>query len=225
MFSVKYKIIITVAAVAVLLTLALLSPLFSVREVVITGVDTLSEQFVREALTLEGEVNLFSFNTSKAAAELKKNHFVDQVRIKKDYMGQTLSIDITERVLSCYVEMMSGQYLYLDREGRVLRSETFYTDKLPFVEGLKFSGFTVGRPLSVENPETLSTAITLAQVISEYDKLAEELVKIDMSSADCARLVLRNVEVELGGLKDIDEKIRALEAILENLPDKNMKGT
>ncbi|MDR1531080.1 MAG: hypothetical protein LBS62_02640, partial [Clostridiales bacterium] len=86
------------------------------------------------------------------------------------------------------------------------------------MEGLKFSGFTVGRLLSVENPETLSTAITLAQVISEYDKLAEELVKIGMSSADCARLVLRNVEVELGGLKDIDEKIRALEAILENLP-------
>jgi cell division septal protein FtsQ len=212
-----------VAALALLAGAALASPLLDAKDIVIEGTRRVPEAYVRDTLGLNRPVNLFSFSAGGAAKALANNQYIKTVTVQKNFLAKTLTLHIAERELSCYVEMVSGRYLYLDDEGRVLQVETFYTEKLPFVVGLNFSGFTLGQPLAVENPEGLAAAVTLSRITRSYG-MGEERMRIDVS-ADTPRLLVRNVDVDLGSLKDIDEKIQALLVILENLPDKNMKGT
>ncbi len=89
-------------------------------------------------------------------------------------------ISLTERKVRAYVPYM-GSYLYIDEEGRVLDVQNVYTEGLPLVKGLVFSGFQRGEVLQVENQESLQVMLQISQMIQKYN-LTEFAVEVDVSN-------------------------------------------
>ena len=98
-----------------------------------------------------------------------------------------------------------------------------YKTNLPIVEGLEFDSFKIGDTLDVDNEESFEVIVTIAQLITKYNIL-EDIVRIDVKDPKNIKASMKNVEVLLGDLKDCDEKIRTMVAVMEQIND-NDRGT
>ena len=77
--------------------------------------------------------------------------------------------------------------------------------------------------MDVDNEESFEVIVTIAQLITKYNIL-EDIVRIDVKDPKNIKASMKNVEVLLGDLKDCDEKIRTMVAVMEQIND-NDRGT
>lgn len=107
--------VLVVAVVASLVLTAWFSPLLSVREVRITGIDRIELTEVEQVL---GEVDgtpLLRMDTTAAANRIAVMPRVARVRVRTDYPS-TLRVEIVERVPVAFVDREDGPHL-LDSDG------------------------------------------------------------------------------------------------------------
>lgn len=218
-----FKIASALVVILFCLVLLLASGLFTVKSVNVSGLVHLQEAYILETAGLNKPVNIFAFSPGQAKKALFKNPYVKTAEIKKNVFSQTVNIKVKERTVSGYVEHASGSYIYIDEEGRVLEVADQFAEKLPVVTGLTYTGFTVGQPLSVPNETSFKTLVTLVHLFNKYEMEAS-VIKISLQDENNTHLYINNIDVEIGDLRDVDEKIRMVKVILETLEDKNVKG-
>ncbi len=197
------------------------SQTFFIKQVEIIGNNRLTAGFIKETTGLHVPVNIFSFHQGRAKKNLLKNTYIESVSITKK-LPDTVTINITERHLSGYIEYLKGTFLYLDDKGRVLEVASYYTEKLPVVVGLKFDEVTVGKQLEVENKNAFQTVMTLSLLFNKYS-LENDVIRVDVSDSSDIHIFIYNIDVYFGSISDADAKIRYLIAILEKLPDAQTK--
>ncbi len=218
-----FNIAITSFFIVFIFVLILLSPLMQIIDVTITGNKKLENSYILELSGLNDNKNIFIFSEVAAKKKLLKNPYVETVKIKKHYLQKTVDIIINERVLSGYVEYTPGNYLYIDENGYILEVAQSFTERLPIVVGLGLKPFTVGQILDVSNPDSFETLVTVSHLINKYD-LETDVVKVSLHDENNTHLYVNNIDVELGDIRDADEKIRTLKVILQTLEDKEIKG-
>ncbi len=210
----------------VLLTVMLImfSPLFYITQVDIVGNESMTEGAIRNKLNLNTPMNIFVFNEGKSEELLKENKYIETVRFTKLYPGK-LRIAIQERRLCGYVQYMQDTYLYIDENGRVLEISPTRNKKLPIIVGLEFDSFSVGEILNTKNQTSFKALVSINSLLRKYDPNGELVSRIDISNNRDIHLYAYNVDIMLGDIKDVEEKIRAMIEILNNLPDINQAGT
>lgn len=189
-------------------------PLFNISEIEVKGIESLTEEQVIDICSLNESQNLFAFNTFKAANELKKNNYVEDVSFDKK-LPHTLVINITERKVRGYIPYMNS-YLYIDEDGRVLDSRPEMTKQLPIVVGLRFNGFTMGELLETDNPDAYKAVEELSKLFSKYD-LLDAVIQVDVSDEDNIHLYVDKVDVLFGDFEDANNKMGTLSEILKQL--------
>lgn len=199
----------------------LFSPLFSIKNINITEMEKYTESEMCEKLNLNKGENIFSFVLSNHKKTLKNDQYIEDIDIRM-VLPDTIEIKVSERKVRGYVPFM-GSYLYIDEYGRVLDVQDSYKTNLPIVEGLEFDSFKIGDTLDVDNEESFEVIVTIAQLITKYNIL-EDIVRIDVKDPKNIKASMKNVEVLLGDLKDCDEKIRTMVAVMEQIND-NDRGT
>ena len=200
-----------VAAVAVLL----LSPVFNIREVDVLGNSLVTKASINSKLALGEETNIFSLTLKEVRALLSTDPYIKNVVVEKHFPDK-ITLRITERKPCSFVEDKSmGVFLVVDAEGMVLDARTFTDDSLPLLTNLDFSAFKVGTVLEISEPDLFSTVTALSQTLEAYE--IQNLVKISMPTTKDIHLFIRNIDCAIGGLDDIDEKIRLLKAIIETM--------
>ncbi len=217
----SYSIFFAVAFIALVLILLLISPVFNVAKVTITGNSVLSEEYIKEKMGINNSINFFTYNTGKAKKRLLESspycHYVEKITIKRIFPDK-LQINIEERRLSGFVEYLGTNYLYIDDNGRVLEIASFFDKKLPVVVGLKFSEFTLGKKLKVENEGSFDIVVTLAQLFNKYE-MQDDIIKVDVTKEDDIHLFINKIDVLFGDSIDADEKIRTIKVIMEKYKD------
>ncbi len=197
----------------------------------IYGNKLLSEQYIKQTASTNNSTNIFAFNRGTAKKNLLKNNYVDGIEIKKDYFAKKITLTIHERILSGYIEHSSGSFVYIDENGRVLEVNSYYTEKLPIVVGLKLSEITVGEVLNVSNTVCFGSLVVLARLFNKYG-LESDVIKVDVSDENNIHLFINNINIEFGDIKDADQKIRTIieivkklkEEIFQSLGDENIGG-
>ncbi len=189
-------------------------PFFNISEIEVNGIESLTQEQVISICSLDESRNLIAFNTFKAANELKKNNYVEDVSFDKQ-LPQKLVINITEHKVRGYIPYMNS-YLYIDEDGRVLDSRPEMTKQLPIVVGLQFDGFTMGELLNTDNPDAYKAVEELSKLFSKYD-LLDAVIQVDVSDVENIHLHVDKVDVLFGDFDDANGKMGTLSEILKQL--------
>jgi cell division protein FtsQ len=203
-----------------------LSPIFRVSDIEITGNERLSADYVIESSGLDKPVNIFLYSTRRAKQELLKNLFLEDASIAKIYPDK-LQIVVQERHPIGYAKLQ-GNYLCLDEEGMVLSVSQEPDKLLPVITGLEFDAYALGEPISAASSEAFDIMVFLANLLEKHGLMDDEGVRgVDVGDISDIHLYIYNIDVAIGRADNADEKIRTMKAIVKDeLPDaKNVKGT
>ena len=220
----KGKSLMYIALFAVILALIIISPIFSVTEVEISGNNRLTNREIIEIIEFDLGKNIFSLSQRNARDKLLKNPYIQDVNIRKDFLNRKIEIVLTERIVRGYVEYSSNEFLYIDREGRILEIRSSFTKRLPVIVGLRLNeGFVLGELLNVENPSAFNIMITLTALFEKYD-IDQDVVRVVLSNEDDINFFYHRINVKLGSNDDLDMKLRTLERILPTLEEHKYIG-
>jgi len=217
----KQRVLIIVCASAALLLLLLPAlPVFTVRSVTVTGITALSRDDIIKTAGLDKNPSFFFVSASRIEKKLQNNPYVASAYVVKVLPG-AVSIHIDERKAYGYVQD-TGNYIYIDKDGRVLEVSDGYTERLPVIVGLKYKSYAKGEILEVERPSAFNTVVLLANLFKAYG-LEHEVIKVDVRNESDIRLYVSDIEVKMGSVSEANDKIRYLKEILPRVEGK--KGT
>lgn len=210
----KFENLLIILAVCFIILLVLLSPLFKVKEIEVSGNDKYSKEEICQKIGAATDINIFSFDYNNAKRILEKDAYIKSYSINS-VLPDKINIEIVERKIRGYVPYM-GAYLYIDEDGRVLESQKYYKEKLPIVVGLKFEEFKFGELLPVENIEELDIVVSLTKLMIKYD-LLNNVIKVDVSNLNEIHLYINKVNVLFGNMTDADIKVSLLTEIIKEI--------
>jgi len=212
----RFLLVTMLCTTIFVLLIFLFSPYFSINEVYIHGNSRISQDEIRSRLEVSEGSHLLLFNTRAASRRVLENTYIDKVEFERILPGR-LRVTITERRLTAFVEH-TGSFLFLDDNGRVLDVRDYITDSLPMLEGLQFTRFHIGEILEVPEPAAFSVIVQYAQLLNHHN-LIDNVSHINVSDAANIRINIMNIEFNVGGISDADEKIRTIDAILQSKPN------
>jgi len=220
-FMRKRRVLVVICAfVALLCLLAMTLPVFTVKPVTVTGVAALSNTDVIKAAGLDKKTNFFTVSVSGIKKNLLGNPYVDSAEVTKVFPNNVL-IHIDERKVYGYV-WDTGNFIYIDKDGRVLEVSDSFTERLPVIIGLKYKSYSKGEVLEVDAPSAFNTVVLLANLFKAYE-LEHNIITVDIKNEDDIRLYVSDIEVKMGSVSEVYDKIRYLKEILPLI--ENEKGT
>lgn len=206
----------TLFAVLFLVILAALvaierSPLVALAEVRVVGTERLTADEVREAAGLELGTSTLRLGLSAAEQQVTDLPLVASADAQR-VDPLTVQIEVEERQPSL-VAIGEGTSVLVDREGIVLVEEQL--DGLPVIE---LSTAPPAAGSGVGDDDALANAHAVWRGLS--GPLRAEVVRYLAPDVDGLTLVLdQGIEVRFGSAERIDEKVRALGAILVDVGD------
>ena len=214
------KLFVVLSVFVIIWAVFFKSPYFSIKEIQVNGLDNLTEEQVVNMLSVKNGENIFSFSTSKCEKQIKKSHYVENVKVSRDLPSKVV-VNLNEYKLRGYVPYM-GSYLFINENGLILDIQKNITKQCPVVEGLNFDSFTVGEILAVDNPSAFDTMVELSKLFDKY-KLLQDVIRVDITNLNDIHFYVNKVDVEFGSMDNANRKILMLNEVLKQL-DSNYAG-
>lgn len=188
-------------------------PIFQVAEIAVEGTTALTADKVISLSGIQVGDNFFYLNTWKAKKDLKQNPFVEDVKIRRA-LPNKVTIVITERKSVGYIVTTDG-YIQVGEDGRLLAiQQTLSNYNLPVISGIDLSELpAIGG--FIEN-EKLKQALEILQNCDQ--SLLDNIAELNVGQ-EYYILAYTNqkLEVRLGGLDNIEQRLQDLNGILTNV--------
>ena len=218
------RIILTallVAAFVAALGAVLIWKVFVVKDVSVKGNEIYTDKQIEDWVLDEK----YSWNSLYVYFENKLNKteeipFVDslQIRLKSP---QKLEITVVEKGILGYLYIPSlGKNAYFDKDGFVVELSSQVIDGVTKINGLSVESEELYKKLSIgDNSKLLRTLLNVTQLLKKYDRVPEMIYIKDGN----VYLIYGQIQVNLGGGTDLNEKILRMDQILPQLD--GMSGT
>lgn len=188
-------------------------PFFQVAEIEVEGSASLPDDKVVALSGIQPGDNMFYLNTWSAKHDLKQNPFVEGVTIQRT-MPDKVTIHIKERKSVGYIVTVDG-YVQVGENGRLLAiQQTLNNYNLPVISGVDLSELP---PIGgyIEN-EKLMQALEVLQNCDQ--SLLDNIAELNVSQDRCILAYTnQQLEVRLGGLDNIEQRLKDLDEILTNI--------
>lgn len=211
------KICVIVLIIIVAIVLTMFSPLFNIKEIIVTGNNKLSEDTI---ISLSGIVegqNTYKVNKSKVEDKIKEeNAYIEKVSIKRK-LPSVIEIQVQERAATFMIEY-GGGYIYLNEQGYMLEISN---EKLaiPIIQGMQ----TLDENIKVGNRicnEDLKKIATVSRIIESAQKvgIAEIITKVDISSEENYRVMFETEKktAHLGDNTNLTNKMEYIKLFIED---------
>ena len=190
-------------------------------ELVNAGVVTLEQ--VKELADFEQYNNLFSLNTIKIEEDIKKNAYVEDVKVSRKFPN-TVKITIKERTPR-YMLQVADSYVYINNQGYMLDISVNRIEGIPIILGFKtdLSNAQPGNRLDLEDLKQMDQIIKIVETANIND-IGSYITKIDVSDDRNYILVLEGERktVYLGDCSNLNTRMLYLCGILTQT--KNLAG-
>lgn len=209
-------------AVAVLLLTAILVLTVRIQEITVSGSNRYSTEQVEELL-FSGRMGK---NSVIACLKDKLNPH-KQIPFVEDYKivfhgPFHAEVIIYDKSIVGYVSYMSS-YMYFDREGIVVESSSRKLEGIPCITGMDLGRAVLYQPLPVTDSRIFEEILNLTQQLSLYEIRVDQ---IRFNAYNQPSLTIGQMEVNLGGMENIDSKLSVLNDILTDQPQlREIRGT
>ncbi len=209
------KIILLLGIIIGGVAFAMISPIFSVKDIQVVGNEQISKETIISLSGLKTEENIFRFGISKVISSLKENAYVEKVKIHRK-IPNTVQIEIEERKHNYSIDFL-GKYAYINTQGYILEIAENSKQKV-ILQGIETPEEQVveGNRLNNEDLEKLEDVIKIINATKEYE-LDNKVTSIDMSDKNQYSIYLEEEgkKVYLGDSSNLSNKMLYVDAIIE----------
>jgi len=218
----KNAIFINSLLLVLIISVALLSPIFAVKNIIVSGIDKLSPEKVIAASQIEKGKNTFMFRTSKAEEAVSSLSYVEDVEIRRKF-PTTVLIDIVECKPAAQISIDNSLYVIIDKNKKILDTST---EKLrysvPVIENAEINNFEIGEYLSAKDEPHFAVMLSIITELIE-NEMWDNTKRVYFE--DCYLIEYENdIICDLEKGKDIPYKIKFLKETIANIPA-GKKGT
>lgn len=213
------KTLIIVGLCLIVFVLLLLSPVFNVTEVRVTGNSVLTAESVISGSGIAQGVNIFKLDTAKAEKRLGTMAYIDSARVVRRF-PTVVEIQITENSEVAYVYFI-GNYVGIDENGKILeiKSKDDVIEK-PVILGTNVTEFGIGSHIKIDDEKKEKAVFTIIKQV-EINQMGSMLKTIDVADLNDIKIfTVSESTVNMGSMDDIIYKIAFLKEILEEPGDK-----
>lgn len=196
---------------------ALLSPIFNIKEISVSGNAQISSQTIISLSSLTIDQNIFNFRTSEIVDNIKENAYVDSVKVSRKF-PDTVDIEVEERVTT-FMLVYGNAYVYINNQGYILEITSEKGD-YPILTGFKTptNQLVAGNRLTEEDLEKLNDVLKIMEATSSGErKIGNLITEINISDSSNYILTLskEKKQVYLGDVTDLSTKILWLNQFIE----------
>ena len=194
---------------------------FTVENVVVEGNELYSStQIENMVLNDEYSWNSLYVDLKYRFVDIGEVPFVDTMEVSLDN-PHTVHIKVYEKGMLGYLYINSiGQNAYFDKDGFVVELSSQVIDGVTKINGLSVESAELYKKLSIgDNSKLLRTLLNVTQLLKKYDRVPEMIYIKDGN----VYLIYGQIQVNLGGGTDLNEKILRMDQILPQLD--GMSGT
>ena len=207
----KIKIIIkTIILLAIIIggiCFALISPIFNITDIQVIGNNKINSDTIVSLSQLQIGQNIFKFNKSKVANEIKTNAYVENTKIKRKIPSK---IEIT-------IEEREQNYAYINNQGYILEISEQKLD-LPVIMGITTpqEQIVAGNRLNDEDLEKLETVIQIMNICKSYE-LDKKVSSIDITNKSDYIMYMEEEKktIHLGSDSNLTNKMLYVPSILK----------
>ena len=209
------KIFIITILILVAIILAMFSPLFNIKNIIINGNSKISTNEIISLSQIELEENMFKVNSTKVIKQIKENAYISTVKITRN-IPSTITITIEERIPAYLIEC-NGNYAYVDKQGYILEISQEKLE-LPILQGetTEISNITAGGRLEKKDLQKLEIVIKMMEVAQSIE-ISNLITRIDIKNIDDIELIFETKEktAHLGNGTNLLNKMNSIKRILE----------
>ena len=209
LFKIRVRAAITLLlTIIVVLSVALLTPIFNIKNITISGNRFVTASQVSELVGDMKGTNIFLAGKKEIKKKLRTIRYVNDIEITKTLFPPTIDIAVTEYIPSGYIQV-GGKFLVLDRSIYVIDDNaTISLEDIMCITGVKVEEGEMGKTLVTEEKEKEDILKTLLTVMCD-EGLINNIVSTDFSDLDNITMNYDNrLNVIFGSHIDLDRKLR-----------------
>lgn len=165
----RLAVFLVPAVAFVIVVIVVLNSGFTLRKVEVTGNKSLSDSKVKALAKVPSEVSMWHLPSGEIITNLRRNPWIEDVRVDRRFWGRTAVIDIDERK-PLFIAPDGDSFVLIDDEGMVLETRTDSEVPHPLLQDLPVSPPKPGRRISSSNFKN-----ALACVLSLDSKLRKSI--------------------------------------------------
>ena len=197
-------------------TFAMVSPIFNIQEIQVTGNEKISADTVISLSGLSKGQNIFRFLSSNIIEQIKTEAYIQNAEIKRSFPNKII-INVKERKQRFNVEFLNG-YAYIDSQGYILEISSNKLE-LPTIQGISTpeNEVVAGNRLNQEDLEKLEVALQIMDAYKSCD-LDDRVTSIDISDKNNYSIYMESDKktIYIGDGSSLGDKILWIQAILKD---------
>lgn len=213
------KIIRTIILIGILigtLIYILLSPLFNIKDVTVTGNNKLSKEEIISLSEIRTEENIFKTSKNDIKNRIKTNPYVENVKIRRK-LPDKVEIIVVERVAT-YMLPFANSYVYINNQGYMLEI-TSQKANLPIITGFSTpeENLHEGERLLSEDLVKLGEVLQIMES-ANANGIQELITKIDISNRQDYTIMLEKEKklVHMGDVSNLSTKMSYINKIIQD---------
>lgn len=213
------KIIRTIVLIGILigtLIYILLSPLFNIKDVTVTGNNKLSKEEIISLSEIRTEENIFKTSKNDIKNKIKTNPYVENVKIRRK-LPDKVEIIVVERVAT-YMLPFANSYVYINNQGYMLEI-TSQKANLPIITGFSTpeENLHEGERLLSEDLVKLGEVLQIIES-ANANGIQELITKIDISNRQDYTIMLEKEKklVHMGDVSNLSTKMSYINKIIQD---------
>lgn len=197
-----------IVALATAVVILFMTPLFNIREVRLTGNNTVHKEVINEKIGYVVGANLFSTSSTKIKKKMCEIPQVSAVEVRKHIFPTYLELFITESTPAAYL-LAGSSTIVIDSDLRVIDdADAFNKDKLPNISGISVTDYQLNSPLNIKTDEQKDVISTLLKSLESLG-LIDDVTYISVDDLTSIKFNYDNrIEVHCGSQLELDRKIR-----------------
>lgn len=209
---VKWTILLSMLIISFIFFM--MSPLFNVLEIEVTGNEKINSDTVISLSKIEVGENIYKTSKKKIVRNIKENAYIQDVSIKRN-LPNKIVINIKERKTTYMLEY-ANSYAYINNQGYILEITQEKID-VPIIMGYatKEEDIKAGNRLCDEDLEKLETVLKIVEA-ANGNEIGKFITKINIQNKQNYIIIMEEKKktVYLGDASNLSNRIPLLKKIL-----------
>lgn len=210
------KWLVLLCALIAAIIFFMMSPLFNVSEIGVTGNNSINEETIISLSEIQVGENIYKTSSSKIMKRVKQNAYVESVQIKR-HLPNKIELIIKERKATYMIEY-AGSYAYINNQGYILEISNQALE-LPIIVGCTTKQDSIGPGNRLEQEDLNRLEMVLKIMDSAQTKeLDTQITKIDISDKQNYTIHMDEEKkiIYIGDASNLSSRMEYVKKVLED---------